>query len=79
MYWHPYDIERRRVRIARVVSPLLEPLVGMEAIAYRGSMVLKSLIRLGDEAYALSPGKRAYLIVGREVLIEEMGEVLSPH
>jgi hypothetical protein len=51
----------------------------MEAIAYRGSIALKSLIRLGDEAYAISPGKRAYLIVGREVLIEEMGEVLSPH
>ena len=25
MYWQPYDIQRRRVRIARVVSPLLEP------------------------------------------------------
>ena len=68
---HPYDIERRRVRIARVVSPLLEPLVGMEAIAYRGSIALKNLIRLSDEAYALSPGCR-YLHVGREVLIEEM-------
>jgi hypothetical protein len=72
MYWHPYDIERRRVRIARAVSPLLEPLVGMQAIAYRGSIALKNLIRLSDEAYAISPGKCRYLRVGREVLIEEM-------
>ena len=79
MYWHPYDIQRRRVRIARALNSTLETLVGMEAIAYRGSIVLKNLIRLGDEACAISPGKRAYLIVGREVLIEEMGEVLSPH
>jgi hypothetical protein len=74
VYWHrhPYDIERRRVRIARVLSPLLEPLVGMEAIAYRGSIALKNLIRLDDEAYAISPGKCRYLHVGREVLIEEV-------
>jgi hypothetical protein len=71
MYWHPYDIQRRRVRIARVVSPLLEPLVGMEAIAYRGSIALKNLIRLSDEAYALSPDRCRYLRIGREVLIEE--------
>jgi hypothetical protein len=51
----------------------------MEAIAYRGSIVLNNLIRLCDEACAISPGERAYLIVGREVLIEETGEVLSPH
>ena len=72
MYRQPYDIQRRRVRIARVVSPLLEPLVGMEAIAYKGSIVLNSLIRLSDEAYVLSHGKCRYLRIGREVLIEEV-------
>ena len=77
--WHPYDIQRRRVRIARAVSPLLEPLVGMEAIAYRGQHRAQEPDSAGRRGYAISPGKRAYLIVGREVLIEEMGEVLSPH
>ena len=71
MYWRLYDFQRRRVRIAWAVTPLLEPLVGMEGIAYRGSIALKNLIRLSDEAYALSPGCR-YLHVGREVLIEEV-------
>jgi hypothetical protein len=71
VYWHPYDIERRRVRIARALNGTLVPLVGMEAIAYRGSIALKNLIRLSDEAYVLSPGKCRYLRVGREVLIEE--------
>jgi hypothetical protein len=71
VYWHPYDIERRRVRIAGALNSTLVPLVGMEAIAYRGSIALKNLIRLSDEAYVLSPGKCRYLRVGREVLIEE--------
>jgi hypothetical protein len=71
--------ERRRVRIVQALNRTLVPLVGMEAIAYRGSIVLNNLIRLCDEACAISPGERAYLIVGREVLIEETGEVLSPH